>query len=170
MKSALNLPLSAKLALLFFTLFCVWDFSQRVWVSADASSRDTTTFDPSAYTFAANEMAPRLAEWLAAREAQRQAAAQPEDEASKEPAIPLLEGGTNLGNMRVRVRAIYTATDSQTRLALLDIQSIEQRSIEIIEAEEGFTVDSYQLEAIDVNTVAFRSAEGEVLTIPVFDY
>lgn len=170
MKSALNLPVSAKLALLLFTLLCVWDFSQRVWVSADASSRGTTAFDPSAYTLAANEMAPALTEWLAAREAQRQAAAEPDEEANKMPAIPLLEGGTNLGNMRVRVRAIYTATDSQTRLALLDIQSIEQRSVEIIEAEEGFTVDSYRLETIDVNTVAFRSAEGEVLTIPVFDY
>ncbi|MBG23303.1 MAG: hypothetical protein CMF22_07585 [Idiomarinaceae bacterium] len=170
MKSALNLPLSAKLALLVFTLFCVWDFTQRVWVTADSTTRNATAFDPSAYTLSANEMSPAITEWLAAREAQRQAAAEPDEEANKTPAIPLLEGGTNLGNMRVRVRAIYTATDSQTRLALLDIQSIEQRSVEIIEAEEGFTVDSYQLEAIDVNTVAFRSAVGEVLTIPVFDY
>lgn len=169
MKSALNLPLSLKLVLLLLAIICVWDFSQRVWISSDVSSRNSVTFDPANYASGTNEMAAPVKDWLVAREAERQAAAQPEEQ-SKEATVPLIEGGMNLGNMRVRVRAIYTAPEGQTRLALFDIQSIEQRSVEIIEAQEGYTVDSYTLETIDVNSVVFRSAEGEALTIPVFDY
>lgn len=169
MKSALNLPMSVKLILALFLLVCVWDFTQRVWVSADANARDDVSFTADDYVNRNSEMADTIKNWLAEREAMRQAAVEPEEEAN-EPAIPLIEGGMNLGNMRVRVRAIYTAPSSQTRLALLDIQSIEQRSVEIIEAHEGYTVESYALETIDVNSVVFRSAEGEALTIPVFDY
>lgn len=171
MKSALNLPMSVKLILALFLLVCVWDFTQRVWVSADANARDDVSFAAEDYVNSNIEMADTVKNWLAEREAMRQAAAEPEQEQeTKEPAIPLIEGGMNLGNVRVRVRAIYTAPSSQTSLALLDIQSIEQRSVEIIEAHEGYSVESYALETIDVNSVVFRSAEGEALTIPVFDY
>lgn len=169
MKLFIDLPYLAKFVLIAFVFYCVWDFSQRVWVSVETSKPNVANFDASDYAVGSLAMASTVKEWLDEREAKRLAATEAE-ESSKEPELPLIDGGMNLGNMRVRVRAIYTAPESEVRIALLDIQNIEQRSVEIINAQEGYTVNSYTLETIDVNSVVFRSAESETLTIPVFDY
>lgn len=170
MKSIAQLPVGLRLFFIALVVFCVWDFAQRVWIQADASSRDEVTFDAARFQGGAIEMADAVKTWLAEREAQRAAAAEAETEVDETPKAPLLDGGMNVGSMRVRVRAIYTAPESGTRFALLDLQSIEQRSVEISEVQQGFTIEGYTLESISVDAVTFRSNEDETLTIPVFDY
>ncbi|KFZ29178.1 hypothetical protein IDAT_05750 [Pseudidiomarina atlantica] len=162
------LPLSVKLTAACVALLALIDFSQRVWVSSEANPPAVPQFNASDYATQAPSMNAALQQWI---EQQRSAAAQAAQEQSvSQPQAELLPGGVNLGETRVRVRATYTSSATGAQLALLEAQQINNRSLELTEVDEGFEIDNYKVSKITADSVVFVNAEGEQVTVPVFDY
>ncbi|MEA3587711.1 hypothetical protein J6I75_05040 [Pseudidiomarina sp. 1APP75-27a] len=175
MKAWQQLPTSVKLIAAVLVIICVIDFSQRVYVANEASGRE---FDPMAgvaIEFESAQPSAAVKSWLQRRSKEAEKRQQEEQETqANEAKVALLDGGVNLGDMRVRVRGVYTATGNAApngaRVALIDTQQIENRQIEIIEISEGFKLNGYTVTKISVNSVTFTGGEDEAVTIPVFDY
>ncbi len=167
MKAWQQLPASVKLLAAAIVVVCLMDFMQRVYIAGNDTTR---TFDPMAGLQAdlpAAQMSDDVSTWLQKR---RDAAQQQqEQQATSEPQAELMDGGVNLGDMRVRVRGIYTSSNQQ-RVALIDTQQLANRNVEITEISEGFELNGFTVSKISVNSVTFSGAEGETVTLPVFDY
>ncbi|MGQ4276500.1 hypothetical protein ACQ5ES_05585 [Pseudidiomarina sp. E22-M8] len=171
MKAWQQLPGSVKLIAIVGVLLCLIDFSQRVYID---NSVDARAFDANAGAqneFQTARISDEVEAWLERRREIAEQRKQEQDQATvSEPQVALLEGGVNLGNMRVRVRGIYTSAQNEQRIALIDTQELENRSVEITEVTEGFELNGYTVSKINVNSVTFIGGEDESVTIPVFDY
>ncbi|MDN7126976.1 hypothetical protein J6J08_06245 [Pseudidiomarina sp. 1APR75-33.1] len=173
MKAWQQLPTSVKLIAVALVIICVIDFAQRIYVAESDASRN---FDPMAgvgIEFASAQASEEVKSWLQQRREEAEKSQQEQQVAVSEPKAALLEGGVNLGDMRVRVRGVYTASEAATggaRIALIDTQQIESRQVEITEISEGFELNGYTVSKINVNSVTFIGGDDESITIPVFDY
>ncbi len=169
-------PMVVKLAAGLAVIFCAADFSQRIWLSADANERDVAGFDASAYSVPTPQMSEAVQNYLT--ELEQNTASQGEDESSQGNAnqAPLIEGGVNLGEMRVRVRAIYRSQVTKQQVALIEAQHLTERNLELTEVNVGYALNNYKVSKITANSVEFTeqsaSEQGtsESIVIPVFDY
>ncbi|WP_411360706.1 hypothetical protein [Pseudidiomarina sp. YC-516-91] len=163
-------PLSVKVIGAIAVLLCLYDFSNRVWVTTEVNQRETTSFDAGAHSTAAPQVAQDVQDYIR-QLATATASETANDDTESANRTPLIEGGVNVGEMRVRVRAIYTAPGTERRTALIEAQHIEQRSLELTEVNEGFELNNYKVSAITVDSVIFTGADpNERIAIPVFDY
>ncbi|RUO74557.1 hypothetical protein CWI80_04240 [Pseudidiomarina sediminum] len=169
MKFWTQLAPMVKVAIILTVLLCVYDFSQRVMITTDVNTRNVNDFDASRYQVPTLSQASEVTAWLEAR-AQAQEQQQVEETAPEEAKTPLIEGGVNLGEMRVRVRGIYSPAQSSEQIALLEAQHLTERSLELTEVTQGYVLENYEVTKINVGSVTFTGADGSTVVIPVFDY
>lgn len=150
-------------------LFCVVDFVQRVQPAVDtaALTREAampeTTRPAAAYT-----VSQRVSDWLASLNTVATTDSQTNPENVQQE---LLNGGTNIGEKRVRVRAILIANTTQQRVALIEAQDREQRDVEFVELRQGDTLSGYTISAVQVDGVEFtpNTGDGAVVRVKVFE-
>ncbi|RUO41650.1 hypothetical protein CWE22_05700 [Pseudidiomarina aestuarii] len=155
--------------LIIIVLFCVVDFVQRVQPAVDtaALTREAamleTTPAPVEHT-----VSPRVRDWLASLNTT--ATSSPEV-ATETVQQELLSGGTNIGEKRVRVRAILIANTTQQRVALIETQDRERRDVEFVELRQGETLSGYTISAVQVDGVEFtpNTGGGAVVRVKVFE-
>lgn len=155
--------------LIIALLFCVVDFVQRVQPAIDtaALSREVAVTEV-APRATAHQVSQRVQDWLAGLNT----VATSNSEASTETVQQeLLSGGTNIGEKRVRVRAILIANTTQQRVALIEAQDREQRDVEFVELRQGDTLSGYTISAVQVDAVEFQpnSGEGATVRVKVFE-
>lgn len=153
-----------------FAFLCLIDFSQRLWVpGTDANAVANELAAASNVKVSDVQVVDGLTAWMNQRREERQAAAGPEatDNASKQK--PLLEGGVDLGPLRVRLRAILITSDSGKQVAIMEAQDNTERDVEFIERTLGETLGDYTVSAVRVNEIVFQHGD-EIVTVPIFDY
>ncbi|HET8816655.1 MAG TPA: hypothetical protein VFM61_04310 [Pseudidiomarina sp.] len=149
-------------------LLAVLDFVQRVQPSLDTAlvERDMAELEPKP-AIAEHTMSPRLTDWLASLNVA--GGTQQTPAATVQP--ELLSGGIDIGEKRVRVRAILIANTSQQRIALIEAQDREQRDVEFVELRQGDRLSGYTVSAVQVDGVEFtpNSGDGAVVRVKVFE-
>lgn len=153
------------------TLLLVFDFAQRVWVASP--NTDTVRQELEAATAIEVEqpsIAASLQTWLKEKEQQRAEIAKREAGENQDASKPeLLEGGVDVGPLRVRLRAIVLPPGQQRHVAILETQNSENRQIELMKRRLGETLGNYTLSALSVNAIVFEGND-ETVTVPIFDY
>lgn len=163
-------PTSVKVCAIALVVICVIDFSQRIWVSAELAARSTTEFNAGRFTAPTPKISEPVQTFLEDLASAAEPPAEAEDENS-ENKIPLIEGGVNIGEMRVRVRAIYISPTTNKQAALIEAQHLTERNLELTEVTLGYALNNYQVSEITVDSVVFTgSDQNDQITIPVFDY
>ncbi|WP_258807319.1 hypothetical protein [Pseudidiomarina sp. CB1] len=151
-------------------VLCVVDFSQRVWLSTpDNSGVERELAAAQVVNHQAPVAADELQQWWQQRAEERQAATDAAQQQNTPTAKPLLEGGIDVGPLRIRLRAIVIATDSQQQVAIMEAQNTDDRSLEFIERRVGENLGDYRVTAIRVNEIVFTQGD-ESITVPIFDY
>lgn len=146
-------------------LFCVVDFVQRVQPTIDtaALSREVAVTEVAAPA-SVHQVSPRVRDWLAGLNT---VASNSTETSTATVQQELLSGGTNIGEKRVRVRAILIANNTQQRIALIEAQDREQRDVEFVELRQGDTLSGYTISAVQVDAVEFQPSSGEGATVRV---
>lgn len=170
MKFVTQLTPLVKTVIVLTVALCIYDFSQRVMIETDVNAREINAFDASRFQVPTITQASEVTAWLEAR-AQAQAEQVTEEATETDAAkTPLIEGGVNLGEMRVRIRGIYSPALSSAQIALLEAQHLTERSLELTEVSQGYVLENYEVTKINVDSVTFTGADGSTVVIPVFDY
>lgn len=154
--------------LVILVLFCALDFVYRVVPPAESSDSLSIGAEED-YAFQPVEPSQRsqtVVNWL--QQLSTEANEAPE-EAIEETKPELIAEGVNLGNKRVRVRAIFIANEADQQVALVEAQDIEARDIEFNEVRQGDDFNGFAVAQVRVNEVEFLSSSGESIVVEVFE-
>lgn len=155
-------------------MFVLTDFVSRVWVPL---SKDEVTSGAGSALLVpevseGDFLSPQSYAW---RQAQLADAAGADVEPvvvvpDTQPLAELMAGAEQLGDHLVRIRAIFTSSSSGRRLALAELQNLQDREIGFNQLQQGDQVGSYSVTNIDGQFVVFAHSDGTEIRVSVFDW
>ncbi|WP_258239975.1 hypothetical protein [Pseudidiomarina homiensis] len=150
-------------------LLCLFDFSQRVWIaSADNDSIARDLASAGQIQVATPRVVDELQAWFAEREQVRKQIEQASSSDKDDAEQALLPGGVDVGPLRIRLRAILISTENAQKVAIMEAQNNDDRSVELIERTVGEALGEYNVSAVRVNEIVFQRAD-ETIVVPIFD-
>ncbi|RUO62604.1 hypothetical protein [Pseudidiomarina insulisalsae] len=167
-----RVPNLVKVCAAVVVLLCLLDFTQRVWISAEVDAREVSGFVTTGYQAPQPQVSDQVSAFIAQlTTAESETVEEESPEQSVAEQTPLIEGGVNLGDMRVRVRAIYVSQKMNKRVALIETQHMKERHLELTEIAVDDVLNNYKVSTITVDSVVFSGDDGsEPVVVPVFDY